>query len=94
MTTPGAPQLTEAEDRYLNDAEFHARVTQAVNTLRLTLHGRPVWGSLNSRERELVTLAASMGLLMAEFDLLPGGAVERPSSADSDSASPAPEPQR
>lgn len=74
MTTPGAPSLHEAEQRHLTDAEFHARVEQAVNTLRLTLHGRPE-GALSDREKGLVLQAAAMGVLMAEFDLTPGGGV-------------------
>ncbi len=68
------PTLHEAEQRYLHDAEFHARVHQAVTTLRLYLHGRST-GRLSEREVDIATRAAAMGLLMSEFEWVsaPGG---------------------
>lgn len=72
----GPPTLHEAEHRYLRDAEFHARVHQAVLALRVDLHGRPT-GRLTEREVEIATQAAALGLLMSEFDFNPPTATDR-----------------
>lgn len=65
---PNVPGLDEAQQRYLTDPLFHARVDAAVASLRVDMMGRPNGGVLSERERTVAVAAAALGLLMAEVD--------------------------
>lgn len=59
-----------AVDRYLNDAEFHAKVYRAVAIVDADLRQSNQGQGLESFEREVATIAASVVLVLdAEADL-------------------------
>lgn len=57
--------ITEAEDRYLNDAEFHAVVYASVEAVV----PETIYPGVNAAMKEAATSAASLALIFKEKDI-------------------------